>query len=262
MSERSVAFQSFIGVDLHKTTVTLVAVDAEGRRPRATDDHHQVPRQNRPLAVGPAAPLSPGRRGLSVRRVVHRRLPPVRRSHRHRRRHRTGQPTRQTTEERPQRRPRHRPTPGPRRMSAGLHRRRRTRCNSASSAGTGDNSADCSAAASTPCGRCSWPPTSPARSSTAPAAQRWLSGPRTPAQAGPTAGLRQLPRHRPTGRTATRAAAARHHSWPTAPNASPTTKLLLKSVPGIDEIWAASSPPKSDPSTAFPTPTPWSSGPE
>ena len=52
-------------------------------------------------------------------------------------------------------------------------------------------------------------------------AQRWLLGPRTPSQAGPTPGLRQLHPHRSTHRAPARNRCATPSSWPAAANASP-----------------------------------------
>ena len=65
--------QSFVGVDLHKCTVTLTAVNA-GREDRPAQDQHQEHRQDRRLARAAAAATAPGRGGLPVRGVVHRSL--------------------------------------------------------------------------------------------------------------------------------------------------------------------------------------------
>ena len=49
MSETIVAYQSFIGVDLHKTTVTLVAVAPNGDTRSSDSDCVPTAKEKRPL---------------------------------------------------------------------------------------------------------------------------------------------------------------------------------------------------------------------
>ena len=93
MPETAQAFQSFVGVDLHKSTVTLVAFDAAGNNLTSLTCHTKcVTRIEEWIRTKPQ-PCH-----LAVEAVgfvpiaigIHRSLPILRSTYGHRRRHRTG----------------------------------------------------------------------------------------------------------------------------------------------------------------------------
>ncbi len=126
MPEATPAFKSFVGVDLHKSTVTLVSVGTVGTELQSLSCHTKcvgrieelIRAQNQPCHLAVEAigfvPIAIG---------IHRQLPRVRRTYGHCRRHRAQPTPWQAAEERSQRRSGCRGAPGPRQLSPRLDRR-------------------------------------------------------------------------------------------------------------------------------------------
>ena len=77
MSQSVLLYQSFIGVDLHKTTVTLVAVAPDGTMIAKLTINTKCREKITAWLLGLATTLASGRRSRRLRRMVHRRVPPA-----------------------------------------------------------------------------------------------------------------------------------------------------------------------------------------